>query len=162
MNKADYRLVCSPDLMRPSGTCFSFASFGFDVACSSPGDDLESVSFRTTVGSSAAASADLPSGSTFVSGLGVMYSFQRNLGDLYAESGQTCKGSFSVRCGYRINHQKLMVPEVLYRRRFLQVNTRWKALAEIYTMHSFAPFINLKISAKNRQHFFAIACLIIE
>ena len=44
----------------------------------------------------------------------------------------------------------------LYRRRFLQVNTRWKALAEIYTMHSFAPFFNLKISAKNRQHFFAI------
>ena len=28
----------------------------------------------------------------------------------------------------------------LYRRRFLQVNMRWKALAEIYTMHSFAPF----------------------
>ena len=42
----------------------------------------------------------------------------------------------------------------LYRRRFLQVNTRWKALAEIYTMHSFAPFFNLEISAKNRQHFF--------
>ena len=32
----------------------------------------------------------------------------------------------------------------LYRRRFLQVNTLWKALAEIYTMHSFAPFFNLK------------------
>ena len=30
----------------------------------------------------------------------------------------------------------------LYRRRFLQVNTRWKALAEIYTMHSFAPLWN--------------------
>ena len=30
----------------------------------------------------------------------------------------------------------------LYRRRFLQVNTRWKALAEIYTMHSFAPCWN--------------------
>ena len=44
----------------------------------------------------------------------------------------------------------------LNRRRFLQVNTRWKALAEIYTMHSFAPFLKLKISAKNRQHFFAI------
>ena len=44
----------------------------------------------------------------------------------------------------------------LYRRRFVQVNTRWKALAEIYTMHSFAPFFNLKISANNRQHFFAI------
>ena len=47
----------------------------------------------------------------------------------------------------------------MYRRRFLQVNTRWKALAEIYTMHSFAPFFNLKISAKNRQHFFAIESL---
>ena len=44
----------------------------------------------------------------------------------------------------------------LYRRRILQVNTRWKALAEIYTMHSFGPFFNLKSSAKNRQHFFAI------
>ena len=58
----------------------------------------------------------------------------------------------------------------LYRRRFLQVNTRWntnlfekkieksrwKALAEIYTMHSFARFIKLKILAKNRHHFFAI------
>ena len=28
----------------------------------------------------------------------------------------------------------------LYRSQILQVNTRWKALAEIYTMHSFAPF----------------------
>ena len=27
----------------------------------------------------------------------------------------------------------------LYRSQILQVNTRWKALAEIYTMHSFAP-----------------------
>ena len=44
----------------------------------------------------------------------------------------------------------------LCRRRCLQVNTRWKALAEIYTIHSFAPFFKLKISAKNRQHFFAI------
>ena len=35
-------------------------------------------------------------------------------------------------------------------------STRWKALAEIYTMHSFAPFFNLKLSAKNREHFFAI------
>ena len=44
----------------------------------------------------------------------------------------------------------------LYRSQILQVNTRWKALAEIYTMHSYAPFFNLKIPAKNRQHFFAI------
>ena len=44
----------------------------------------------------------------------------------------------------------------LYRRRFLQVNTCWKALAEIYTMHSFAPFSNLNFFVKNRQNFFAI------
>ena len=44
----------------------------------------------------------------------------------------------------------------LYQSQMLQLNTRWKALAEIYTMHSFAPFFKLKISAKNRQHFFAI------
>ena len=30
----------------------------------------------------------------------------------------------------------------LYRSEFLQVNTRWKALAEVYTMHSFAPLWN--------------------
>ena len=30
----------------------------------------------------------------------------------------------------------------LYRSRIVQVNTRWKALAEIYTLHSFAPFWN--------------------
>ena len=30
----------------------------------------------------------------------------------------------------------------LYRSQILQVNSRWKALAEIYTMHSFAPFWN--------------------
>ena len=44
----------------------------------------------------------------------------------------------------------------LYRSQMLQVNIRWKALAEIYTMHSFALLFNLKISAKNLQHFFAI------
>ena len=50
----------------------------------------------------------------------------------------------------------------LYRRRFFQVNTRWKALAEIYTMHSFAPFwnplaiSNLNFFVKNRQFVFAI------
>ena len=51
--------------------------------------------------------------------------------------------------------QASKVERSLSLRRFLQVNTRWKALAEIYKMHSFAPFFNLKISAKNRQHFFA-------
>ena len=37
----------------------------------------------------------------------------------------------------------------LYRSQILQVNTRWKALAEIYTMHSFAPFSNLNFFVKN-------------
>ena len=41
----------------------------------------------------------------------------------------------------------------LYRSKILQVNTRWKALVEIYTMHSFAPFFNLKIFVKNRWKF---------
>ena len=43
----------------------------------------------------------------------------------------------------------------LYRRRFLQVNTRWKALAEIYTMHSFAPFSNLEWFVKICKRKFA-------
>ena len=46
------------------------------------------------------------------------------LGDLYTESGQLYK----ARCR-------------LYRSHNLQVNTRWKAVAEIYTTHSFAPFL---------------------
>ena len=37
----------------------------------------------------------------------------------------------------------------LYRSQILQVNTRWKALAEIYTMHSFAPFSNINFFVKN-------------
>ena len=41
----------------------------------------------------------------------------------------------------------------LYRRRFFQVNTRWKALAEIYTMHSFAPFSNLNFFVKIAKTF---------
>ena len=42
----------------------------------------------------------------------------------------------------------------LYRRRFLQVNTRWKALDEIYKIYILLHRSDLKISAKNRQHFF--------
>ena len=41
----------------------------------------------------------------------------------------------------------------LYRSQILQVNTRWKALVEIYTMHSFAPFWNLKFFVKIQQTF---------
>ena len=37
----------------------------------------------------------------------------------------------------------------LYQSQILQANMRWKALAEIYTMHSFAPLSNLKIFVKN-------------
>ena len=32
---------------------------------------------------------------------------------------------------------------------------QWKALAEIYTMQSFAPFSDLNFFVKNRQFFFA-------
>ena len=48
---------------------------------------------------------------------------------------------------------------LLYRRQILQENMRWKALAEIYTMHSFAPFSNLNFFVKNRQKKFAIELL---
>ena len=41
----------------------------------------------------------------------------------------------------------------LYRSQILQENTRWKALAEIYTMHSFAPFSNLNFSLKIAEIF---------
>ena len=36
----------------------------------------------------------------------------------------------------------------LYRSQILQVNMRLKALAEIYTMHSFVPFSNLNFFVK--------------
>ena len=39
----------------------------------------------------------------------------------------------------------------LYRIQHLQQNMRWKALAEIYTMHSFAPVSNLKKIRQNLQ-----------
>ena len=39
----------------------------------------------------------------------------------------------------------------LYRSQILQVKTRWKALAEIYTMHSFAPFWN-RIPKNEENH----------
>ena len=57
----------------------------------------------------------------------------KHLGDLYAESGQTLQGSFSA--GWLARSR-------LYRSQILQVNTRWKALVEIYKMHCFAPFWN--------------------
>ena len=37
----------------------------------------------------------------------------------------------------------------LYRSQILQQNIRWKVLAEVYTMHSFAPVSNLKIFVNN-------------
>ena len=38
---------------------------------------------------------------------------------------------------------------LLYRSQILQENMHWKALAEIYTMHFFAPFSNLNFFVKN-------------
>ena len=37
--------------------------------------------------------------------------------------------------------------------KILQVNIRWKVLAEIYTMHSFAPFYNLNVFCENLLSF---------
>ena len=42
----------------------------------------------------------------------------------------------------------------LYRSQLLQENMRWKTLAEIYTMHSFAPFANLNFLFEKLLKFF--------
>ena len=40
-------------------------------------------------------------------------------------------------------------------------NIRWKALAEIYTMHSFAPLSNVNMFAKKKSHFLDVTeCLL--
>ena len=59
--------------------------------------------------------------------------------------GQTLEGSFSA----------LSKPDFASQYS-LELAICWKALAEIYTMHSFAPFSNLNFFVKNRQNFFAI------
>ena len=41
----------------------------------------------------------------------------------------------------------------LYRSQILQVNNRWKALAEIYTVHSFAPLSNFNFPLKIAEVF---------
>ena len=46
----------------------------------------------------------------------------------------------------------------LYRRRFLQVNTRWKALAEIYTMHLNRIPRWKEMVEKKKMHSFSLLC----
>ena len=53
----------------------------------------------------------------------------------------------------RHNNTLFRARSLLYRRQILQVNMRWKALAEIYTMDSFAPFPPVKYLAKIRSTF---------
>ena len=80
----------------------------------------------------------------------------------------TLKGSFSAvsKPNFAINYaiQSLgpsnwvtFIHPSIHRNQILQVNTRWKALAEIYKiivkMHSFAPVSNLKISLKIAELF---------
>ena len=70
----------------------------------------------------------VPEASEEVDQVGV---FRCDLGDLYAESGQILQGSFSAVSKPNFTRINMWT-----------VNTRWNALAEIYTMHSFAPFWN--------------------
>ena len=51
-------------------------------------------------------------------------------------------------CTRRAGKQE-MARSQLYRSQILQVNMRWRPLAEIYPMHSFAPFSNLICFVKN-------------
>ena len=68
----------------------------------------------------------------------------KHLGDLYAESGQTLQGSFSTVSKPRLG---------LWDSQFQALNglLNWKALAEIYTMHSFAPLWN-RIPKNEENH----------
>ena len=56
------------------------------------------------------------------------------------------------------NYKIKTVRSRLYRGQILQVNTRWKALVEIYTMHSFAPFSSLNFFVFFRFPNFAKCC----
>jgi len=48
---------------------------------------------------------------------------------------------------------------LLYRSQILQENVRWKALAEIYTMHSFAPFsCTVLVESVSKLNFFVKNC----
>ena len=72
---------------------------------------------------------------------------------------QTSRGSFSAVSKQASKQARSSSPSRRKEKReetqvsasqILQVNTRWKALAEIYTMHSFAPFSKLNFLFKNR------------
>ena len=64
--------------------------------------------------------------------------FARILSAMRAFNPLSTWGIFTRRAGklYKARSRR-------YRSQILQVNPRWKALAEIYTMHSFAPFSKL-------------------
>ena len=64
-----------------------------------------------------------------------LVSFTLDLGDLYAESRQTLKGSFSAVSKPKFESKYSLELGSIWKE-------DWKALAEIYKMHSFAPFWN--------------------
>ena len=96
----------------------------------------------------------------------LLHAGQQHLGDLYAESGQTLQGSFSAAAAVdRIIFKTEGTGGVrsrLYRSQILQVNTRWKALAEICTiitlMRLYTPLHRSLISKFSLQiaDFFAV------
>ena len=75
------------------------------------------------------------------------------LGDLYAESGQTLQGSFSAAAVDRIIFTAAAAVDRLCRSQIVQINMRLKALAEIYTMRSFAQLCNRNFLSKFYQKF---------
>ena len=86
----------------------------------------------------------------------------KNSKEAHEAQKQTSKDAIKVRVGLRVGGGVGMggirygfrrARSRLYRNQILQVNTRWKALAEIYTMHFFAPFSNLNFFVKNAESF---------
>ena len=75
---------------------------------------------------------------------GCCLDFRRPVGDARLASDFKCQDRGKGKGNFEVPNSHF--PELfrarsrLYRSQILQVNTRWKALVEIYTMHSFAPF----------------------
>ena len=85
------------------------------------------------------------------------YQFSEYRQRFHSGGGQPGRGRFWVRvlsgAPPKI-HGHLQISWIcsrLYRSKTLQLNTRWKALAEIYKMHSFAPFLN-RIPKNEENH----------
>ena len=84
---------------------------------------------------------------------GILFHVEYHINELYVQvaAEQRCSAGDGLAGAVTARSDKLdRARSRLHRSQILQENMRWKALAEIYTMHSFAPLSMLKILFKNR------------